>query len=136
MYWFLVLELDVSGVKEDSWAERVRCDVVNAAFEGAGVVGRVGRGAGGGAGRPLLRLVKPLSMAGVRDAGENSLGKMVHRSGAITTHVHEQLPEGTLVGLEGGLRAFRQTQEFSELEGEGRGGEGGGGSVLGPVWTW
>ena len=107
MYWFLVTKLDVlgrfgaaserdapgafpveggAGVKEDSWAERVRCDVVNAAFEGAGVVGRVGRGAGGGAGRPLLRLAKPLSMAGVLDAGENSLGKMVLRSGAITTH--------------------------------------------------
>ena len=74
------------GVKEDSWAERERCDVVNSAFEGAGVVGRVGRGAGGGAGRPLLRLVEPSNMAGVLDASENSLGKMVLRSGAITTH--------------------------------------------------
>ena len=107
MYWFLVMKLDVfgrsgatserdapgafpveggAGVKEDSWAERVRCDVVNAAFEGAGVVGRVGRGAGGGAGRPLLRLVKPLGMAVVLDQGEDSLGKMVLMSGAITTH--------------------------------------------------
>ena len=106
MYWFLVMKLDVfgrfraaserdapgafpveggAGVKEDSWTERVRCDVVNAAFEGAGVVGRVGRGAGG-AGRPLWRLIKLLSMARVLDAGEDSLGKMVLMSGAITTH--------------------------------------------------
>ena len=34
------------------------------------------------------------------------------------------MPEGTLVGLEGGLRAFRQRKEFSEPEGEGRGGGG------------
>ena len=36
----------------------------------------------------------------------------------------EQLPEGTLVGFKGGLRAFRQSQEFSELEGGGGEGRG------------
>ena len=42
----------------------------------------------------------------------------------------EQLPEGTLVGFKGGLRAFRQSQAFSELEGGRRGGGGGGGECV------
>ena len=35
-----------------------------------------------------------------------------------------------MVGFNGGLRAFRQSQEFSELEGGGRGGSAGGGECV------